>query len=98
MSSGAIGAASLIGSPPVNDAPGGSTQASFLPASEARGEGNHPEGGGGVSRAVYPSTMLCMVPLPIASRQGGILLRQPDQHERGADQDCANEIGRAEAL
>jgi hypothetical protein len=40
----------------------------ILPASEARGEGDHPKGGGGVTGeacAIYPSTRLRLVPLPI---------------------------------
>ena len=45
----------------------------FLPAGGAGGEGDHPQGGGGVKgtgRASYPSTMLRMVPLPISAADG----------------------------
>jgi hypothetical protein len=41
----------------------------ILPASAARGEGDHPKGGGGVigeACAIYPSTTLRVVPLPIS--------------------------------
>jgi hypothetical protein len=41
----------------------------ILPASAARGEGDHPKGGGGVitrACANYPSTRLRLVPLPIS--------------------------------
>ena len=34
------------------------------------GEGDRPQDGGGVSGAVYPSTMLRMVPLPTKSWGG----------------------------
>ena len=40
----------------------------FLPATAGRGEGDRLKGGGGALHAVYPSTMLRMVPLPIAAR------------------------------
>jgi hypothetical protein len=41
--------------------------ATFLPM-RTHGEGNHPQAGGGVTGsacAIYPSTMLRMVPLPV---------------------------------
>jgi hypothetical protein len=55
----------------------------FLPSRAKRGEGDRPKGGGGVIgaafvdrlpafsfRAIYPSTMLRMVPLPLAGAMG----------------------------
>jgi hypothetical protein len=72
----------------------------ILPAREARGEGDHPKGGGGVAgtglrQPSYPSTMLRMVPLPIL-RWGGFTGSRLD-HQRPVRQGRVD-LGRVHRL